>query len=566
MNIHLKIQELRKKSGLSQEALAAQLGVSRQAVSKWESGINAPDIDNLLALSKIFGISVSELLTGEKEESAEVQSEAAPAVADEKYEELLQQHLLQVDAMLKNAQKKKRSGWRTFGKAILVLALVWLFISYADKMQRLENNINNLQSNMSHIRTDINSQIYSIQKEITDSLKKEYGLISDYSIDYHDVDMASRTVALDISASPRLWNDGDTLTFLVDSDGKQVSAEGVYVNGTVTASLTVPLSDYVEVSALIVNGGTTKQEKIDDLHELLSMQLLEVDGHGRISSTRTLGNDKLTISGDIYVNIHSRIYDESRPVRSRVKSAVFEFIENGKVTSTIDLLKESRPDFNFTEMYDFEYDIGTIERNIKVGDTFEYAVTVTDDNGVVYKGIVESIVVCDDLRVDHGLTDDLFEAILPEKAIDIEKSGLSQDKVLDFKYLGGGSLSYPPTNKTVTVNGEVIVDIWPKGVDKTAVGVRDCHLEVHRNGDRMVAAEMSEGGDMSFPLYGGTGTRRFTAKLPYVTFDSIIGDTYEFIVYATDTNGINYKVVLTEWTINENNEPVPEWKDEVGII
>ena len=45
MNIHLKIQELRKKAGLSQEALASQLGISRQAVSKWESGVSTPDIE-----------------------------------------------------------------------------------------------------------------------------------------------------------------------------------------------------------------------------------------------------------------------------------------------------------------------------------------------------------------------------------------------------------------------------------------------------------------------------------------------------------------------------------------
>ena len=55
----------RKRLGLSQEALAAQLGVSRQAVSKWEIGSAMPDPGNIVALAKIFGISTDELLVDE---------------------------------------------------------------------------------------------------------------------------------------------------------------------------------------------------------------------------------------------------------------------------------------------------------------------------------------------------------------------------------------------------------------------------------------------------------------------------------------------------------------------
>ena len=55
----------RKRLGLSQEALADQLGVSRQAVSKWEVGSAMPDPGNIVALAKIFGISTDELLIDE---------------------------------------------------------------------------------------------------------------------------------------------------------------------------------------------------------------------------------------------------------------------------------------------------------------------------------------------------------------------------------------------------------------------------------------------------------------------------------------------------------------------
>lgn len=60
-----KIIQLRKKSGWSQEELAAQMGVSRQSVSKWESGQSIPDLDKILKLSALFNVSTDFLLKDE---------------------------------------------------------------------------------------------------------------------------------------------------------------------------------------------------------------------------------------------------------------------------------------------------------------------------------------------------------------------------------------------------------------------------------------------------------------------------------------------------------------------
>lgn len=57
-----RLQQLRKENGYSQEVLAERLGLSRQSVSKWERGESSPEIDNLIALSKIYGLTVDELL------------------------------------------------------------------------------------------------------------------------------------------------------------------------------------------------------------------------------------------------------------------------------------------------------------------------------------------------------------------------------------------------------------------------------------------------------------------------------------------------------------------------
>lgn len=64
MNIEIanKLVELRKKNGYSQEELAAKLGLSRQAISKWERAEASPDTDNLICLAKLYGVSLDELL------------------------------------------------------------------------------------------------------------------------------------------------------------------------------------------------------------------------------------------------------------------------------------------------------------------------------------------------------------------------------------------------------------------------------------------------------------------------------------------------------------------------
>lgn len=66
MEFNEKLQELRKKNGLTQEELAEALYVSRTAISKWESGRGYPSIDSLKDISKFFSVSIDDLLSGEK--------------------------------------------------------------------------------------------------------------------------------------------------------------------------------------------------------------------------------------------------------------------------------------------------------------------------------------------------------------------------------------------------------------------------------------------------------------------------------------------------------------------
>ncbi len=99
MNISDKILKLRKEKGMSQEMLAEALGVSRQSVSKWESGTALPDTDKIIAMSELFGVSTDYILKNDPTENfisvAEDEPVAPPAEEGE---------------TMKTKKKKKKNG------------------------------------------------------------------------------------------------------------------------------------------------------------------------------------------------------------------------------------------------------------------------------------------------------------------------------------------------------------------------------------------------------------------------------------------------------------------------
>lgn len=123
-----KLTDLRKHFSLSQEALAEKVGVSRQAISKWERGEASPDTDNLLALSKIYGISLDDLL-GEKtaeeiiaEKNSKKQNEQIPEEQQEAEQKNTEDSKSSFYADEKNApseENTKSKEYREYGRKLL---------------------------------------------------------------------------------------------------------------------------------------------------------------------------------------------------------------------------------------------------------------------------------------------------------------------------------------------------------------------------------------------------------------------------------------------------------------
>lgn len=76
MKFHERLYTLRKTAGMTQNDLAERLNVSRQAVSRWEMGTTMPDLENLISISDLFGVTLDELLKDQTEPTEPVPQKA----------------------------------------------------------------------------------------------------------------------------------------------------------------------------------------------------------------------------------------------------------------------------------------------------------------------------------------------------------------------------------------------------------------------------------------------------------------------------------------------------------
>ena len=123
MEFNNKLYELRKQKGLSQEELAGRLNVSRQTISKWEVGESTPDMDNLVSISELFGVSLDELVL---DRTPSKEQPLVQVVRSELYSDI-KEHVLTDDN-----KKRAKKGLKIAGIAlgVFLLADVITFVIY----------------------------------------------------------------------------------------------------------------------------------------------------------------------------------------------------------------------------------------------------------------------------------------------------------------------------------------------------------------------------------------------------------------------------------------------------
>lgn len=370
MTLGQHIQQLRKDKGLSQEALGEFLGVSRQAISKWESDTTIPEIDNLIAMSRLFEIPVGVLLGVEEDDPA------SPAA-----EELTDRELAAIEAIveryLETARKKpKRRLWliAAGGAAALLLMLLLVFWmkGLSSRMRALQNNVNGISSNVSHSINSMADQIQTI-------LEQEASLLADSSCQVTGVDIAAGTLFLDITVTPKEYTEGMELVFTAEPAG----AESVTTSGILTSGHTfraenweVPLGDPIKLSVSWTSGRDWQTQSLDPLYGYSSDTELDLwirwDGVG----AQSLKNGT-ALAVDWFIEGTFRHQSTTtRTAGLTLETVELQIRRNGAVVDSLPLECTADGDTISFVVDEYQKRVSTTK-----GDTLEYGLFYVDNYG-----------------------------------------------------------------------------------------------------------------------------------------------------------------------------------------
>lgn len=244
MSLGKRIQSYRKQKGLSQEQLASRLNISRQALSKWESDINVPNIDKIMDVAKALEITLNELLGLEEDSNDEYA----------KLESILNQVVLTQNNEIIRNKKYLKMGLVIGTGIFIILALVmW---SVLNDIKGIKSTIGNNNAGLSNQINIINNQLSSLENSLFDQLQEQLqaqgSLLSSFELQIEDIDFKTQTMKVKIDLVVKNYEDTSSVVVVLDyehyddrsylltlSDGHFKTSEDLPIDNILNAAVTI---------------------------------------------------------------------------------------------------------------------------------------------------------------------------------------------------------------------------------------------------------------------------------------------------------------------------------------
>ena len=366
MTLGERIASLRKEKGLSQEALGELVGVTRQAVSKWEADKTLPDVNYCVALSRVFEVPLTRLLDLEDE-----QNDAPADELDERQLKLVEQMARQYAEAQRRIRRRYRWPLILLACALLVGA-AWLW-EWLDGMNR---RVDYLSGEMAGMQGEI---VSGVGDRVQESLREESSLITDYTIDVAKADILENTITYRITANLKEGNSG-TIVSLMSRIGESVfEAETVQSSGLIySGEITCPISDDTGVYLVVKQDEQSKSELLETL-SLANDYNIHIEGWSRRASVEHGGLNKTPYEP---VEVHISMYEApGLPYPPKgTKTALGVFVNDRlvkEVPISLSNQKESYQEWRLTG----EFDIPMQDVSTQTGDVVTFVALVADNYG-----------------------------------------------------------------------------------------------------------------------------------------------------------------------------------------
>lgn len=230
MTIGEKIYTLRTKNGMTQEQLAEKMGVSRQAISKWESDVSVPELGKLKSLANLFRVTLDELMGQEPVEETVVK---------------------EIEERPKKTNKNKILNIIQMGQAVAIILLGIALIVQAAMIGELKGNISYLMSENARLAslityTPTETEVYTFEE-----LNFELGEINE----------ENKTIMFSVSCIPKEFSETTKITLAMEAaDGEVYNMELQGENGVFKGEMEMPICTNERTLFIIEDEGVKNVE------------------------------------------------------------------------------------------------------------------------------------------------------------------------------------------------------------------------------------------------------------------------------------------------------------------
>ena len=272
MTLGTRIAQKRKELGLSQEALGDQIGVSRQAIYKWESDASLPEIEKLIALSKLFGVSVGQLLGVEEDAPPPQETPELTESQLKMVEEIVNRYL----AAQPKPKPRRKWLWVLLGFVVLMGVM-----SLVNRLDQIDRQYQRVQMTVSSVEDSVDRQIDGITDRMEEILKAQNDLTAEYGTEISGANLEKNQIRFSVYAVPKTYVAGMDVRFSADNHtgGINNAAGEEGFKQKFSATLATDLTDSITLSATFIYPDGTYQTQVLDTYEGLlsaSYPLLDI--------------------------------------------------------------------------------------------------------------------------------------------------------------------------------------------------------------------------------------------------------------------------------------------------